>query len=215
MFVNKLFFGICFLSILGILGQIQIGYTKCYSDLINIKKLSTTILLDIRYATSDNFLKEVLYSSKECYLRKEVAQSLINAENILNKQKLSVKIWDCYRPLSVQKKMWAIKPDSLYVANPYKGGSKHNRGTAVDLTLVSQKGELSMPTGFDDFSEKASHSYKKLSTEQIKNRSILRKAMELAGFKSLDSEWWHYDHINYKRYHIIDENFDSLAKCNN
>ena len=127
---------------------------------VNIKTLSPEILLDMKYATADNFLGQVVYDCAECYLRKATAQALVAAQKDFVAQGYSLKLFDCYRPLSVQKKMWKILPGTHYVANPAKG-SKHNRGAAVDLTLVeiATGKEVDMGTPFDTFSPKAHHSY--------------------------------------------------------
>ena len=123
--------------------------------LIDIQTIAPDIILDMRYATSNNFLKAPVYPVARCLLRAPVAEALKRVQADLITQGLGLKLFDCYRPLSVQRAMWKILPDSNYVANPAKG-SRHNRGAAVDLTLVDAMGkELEMPTGFDDFSEKA------------------------------------------------------------
>jgi len=125
---------------------------------------------------------------------------------------LSLKVFDGYRPLSVQKKMWKILPDDRYVANPKKG-SRHNRGMAVDLTLVDTKGNLlPMPTEFDSFSKKAHQNFQELPDDVKLNRWILKTIMEKHGFKSISTEWWHYDYKGWKSYNILDKSFEELNK---
>ena len=127
---------------------------------------------------------------------------------------MRLKIFDGYRPFHVTKLMWEILPDERYVANP-KDGSRHNRGAAVDLTLVDLTGaELKMPTGFDDFTEKAAHSYMNLPSEVIENRKKLRSIMEKYGFFAIESEWWHYDLKDYANYPILDYTFEQIDSLN-
>jgi D-alanyl-D-alanine dipeptidase len=160
---------------------------------VNLKSFSADFQFDMKYATTDNFLKKIVYDCDECYLRFKTVKSLIEANSKFNKLGYSIKVFDCYRPLDVQKKMWEIVPNADYVADPKKG-SIHNRGGAVDLTLIDKDGkELDMGTKFDFFGEEASHNYKNLSEEVLKNRILLKKIMLENGFKSFDSEWWHYN----------------------
>lgn len=162
---------------------------------VNIKTLSPEILLDMKYATADNFLGQVVYDCAECYLRKATAQALVAAQKDFVERGYSLKLFDCYRPLSVQKKMWKILPGTHYVANPAKG-SKHNRGAAVDLTLVeiATGKEVDMGTPFDTFSPKAHHSYTDLPKEVLAHRQLLREVLGKHNFKPIFSEWWHYEY---------------------
>ena len=180
--------------------------------LVFVKDYSNDFEIEMKYATCDNFVKKTLYSSPTCVLTKGTLDKLIKANNIVKKQGYSIKIWDAYRPLSVQKIMWEATPDKKYVANPYGSGSKHNRGAAVDVTLVDKnRKELKMPTEFDNFTSKASPAYKKMTAEQRKNLNILSKAMTSSGFKTVSHEWWHFedkDFGNYKTQDIPLINFD-------
>lgn len=162
---------------------------------VNIKTLSPEILLDMKYATADNFLGQVVYDCAECYLRKATAQALAAAQKDFVARGYSLKLFDCYRPLSVQKKMWKILPGTHYVANPAKG-SKHNRGAAVDLTLVeiATGKEVDMGTPFDTFSPKAHHSYTDLPKKVLAHRQLLREVLGKHNFKPIFSEWWHYEY---------------------
>ena len=162
---------------------------------VNIKSLSNDFILDIKYATADNFLKQAVYDCGECYLREATAKALLAAQKEFVKRGYSLKLFDCYRPLSVQKKMWKILPGTHYVANPAKG-SKHNRGAAVDLTLVNLATgkELDMGTPFDTFSPRAHHTYTQLPKEVLDNRKLLKEVMDKYNFKSIYSEWWHYEY---------------------
>lgn len=173
-------------------------------ELVELIQISPRIRLDIRYATPHNFTGRVVYPSARCFLVRQVAQRLHRVQISLEKQGIGLKVFDGYRPLSVQKIFWEICPNSDYVANPEEG-SRHNRGSAVDVTLVKSTGEeLRMPTDFDDFTEKASHAYEGSSLEAQANRKTLKKAMEQEGFLSLDTEWWHYDDPDWAKYPILD-----------
>lgn len=175
------------------------------SRLVNIQELDSTILVDVRYATENNFTGQKLYETNKVYLIKEAAESLVKVNQYLKKKyNLRLKIFDGYRPLSVQKKMWAIMPDERYVANPAKG-SRHNRGCAVDLTLVDSLGnELDMGTPYDDFTEKSHIDYKNLPERVLQNRKILQEAMTKFNFLPMRTEWWHFDYKGWEKYPILD-----------
>ena len=178
--------------------------------LIDIRKLNPKIVLDIRYATENNFLKRKVYPVARCVLRGAAARRLSQVQQDLEKKGVGLKVYDCYRPLSVQKLMWQIKPDSNFVANPVKG-SRHNRGAAVDLTLVDRNGkELEMPTGFDDFTVKAHRNYKGASAQAKKNSKLLEDTMKKYGFIPLPTEWWHFDAPGWDKYVILDVKFGEI-----
>lgn len=160
---------------------------------VNLKNYSNDFVYDMKYATSDNFLKAKVYDCAECFLRLKTVKALIEANDSFMKMGCKIKLFDCYRPLDIQKKMWEIVPNPSYVADPAKG-SIHNRGGAVDITLVDANGTaLDMGTSFDYFGVEASHNYPNLSPEIKQNRELLKKVMMEKGFNSLDSEWWHYN----------------------
>ena len=164
------------------------------SDFVRLKDLSPDFVYELKYATPDNFLKQAVYDCGECYLRKSTAEALVKANEAFKQLGYRIKLFDCYRPLSVQKKMWKILPGTHYVANPAKG-SKHNRGAAVDLTLVDAKGkELNMGTPFDFFGKEAHHTYTQHSKEVLENRKLLKETLNKYNFKSIYSEWWHYEY---------------------
>lgn len=163
------------------------------STFVILKKLDTTFLYSMKYATTDNFLKEKVYDCSDCLVRYKTAKQLIKANNEFKKDGYSILFFDCYRPLYVQKKMWKIYPDKRYVADPSKG-SNHNRGTAIDITIVDiNKDTLVMGTPFDYFGRKAHHAYLNLPLEVIENRKKLKSVMEENGFWGITSEWWHYN----------------------
>ena len=164
------------------------------SDFVRLKDLSADFVYELKYATPDNFLKQAVYDCGECYLRKSTAEALVKANEAFKQLGYRIKLFDCYRPLSVQKKMWKILPGTHYVANPAKG-SKHNRGAAVDLTLVDAQGkELNMGTPFDFFGKEAHHTYSQHSKEVLENRKLLKETLDKFNFKSIYSEWWHYEY---------------------
>lgn len=173
----------------------NIDYNKkiLLSNLVDIKTLSDEFEIDMKYSSEDNFTGKQIYSLSLCILQISTAKKLINANKELMEKGLKIKIWDAYRPLSAQKLMWEIMPVDDFVADPNKGGSIHNGGFAVDVTLVDLDGrELEMPTEFDDFSEKASRKSTMMTEKAAKNLSLLTNAMVRNGFKTIDSEWWHY-----------------------
>lgn len=184
-----------------------------WAKLVEIKTLNPEIILDIRYATTNNFLNQKLYPVAKCALRKEVAEKLSQVQADLKTIGLGLKVYDCYRPLSVTKKMWEVLPDSRYVANPSKG-SRHNRGAAIDVTLVDLNTgqELEMPTEFDDFSEKAWRSYLGNKLEVQRNSELLAEKMKKYGFEALITEWWHFDAIGWEKFAILDVPLDKITE---
>jgi len=185
-------------------------------DLVNIQKINPTIRLDILYATTNNFTHKKVYPSAHCFLRRSVAKNLDLVQKELQKQGLGLKIFDGYRPLSVQKKFWAICPDSRYVLNPNKpGGSRHNRGIAVDVTLIDLKTgkELEMPSGYDDFSSNAHRDYKAIEKRNpiaAKNCKLLETVMHKHGFRGIKTEWWHFDFKSLESSPALDVSFKKL-----
>jgi D-alanyl-D-alanine dipeptidase len=152
-------------------------------------------MIEIKYATKDNFTHKVIYDCEACFLRPEVARALIEArKEIREKYGYGIKLLDCYRPGPFQQRLWDIKPDEDYVAHPTKG-SMHSRGTAVDLTLVDEQGnELDMGTPFDYFGEEAHQDYKGHSDAVNRHRYILRSTMKKYGLEQIRTEWWHYSY---------------------
>lgn len=160
---------------------------------VDLKNYSQDFVYDMKYATTANFLKAKVYDCDVCYLRLKTVKAMMAANQKFLKEGFRIKIFDCYRPLDIQKKMWKIVPNPTYVADPKKG-SIHNRGGAIDITLVDKNNkELDMGTDFDYFGIEASHDYDKLSNKVKSNRKLLKKIMLESDFKSFDSEWWHYN----------------------
>jgi len=172
---------------------LDINNEKNNNVFVNLNNYSNDFVYDMKYATTDNFLKEKVYPCGECFLRVKTVKSLIEANKMFLEKGYKIKLFDCYRPKAIQEKMWQIVPDANFVANPKKG-SIHNRGGAVDISLVDSIGvELNMGTKFDFFGEEASHNYTNLSEEILANRKLLKEIMLQNNFKSFDSEWWHYN----------------------
>ena len=160
---------------------------------VDLKNYSTDFLYDLKYATSNNFLKTNVYDCASCYLRYKTVKQLIKINQLFIQKGFRIKLFDCYRPLDVQKKMWKLVPNADYMANPNRG-SVHNRGCAVDLTLVNKKGkELDMGTEFDFFGIEAGHSFQNLPKKILKNRLLLKTMFTENGFIAFQTEWWHYN----------------------
>lgn len=171
---------------------------------VDIFTLDSTIQLDLRYASTNNFVEEQMYECGRCYFRTEVAQALVKVHQDLQKQGYGgLKMYDCYRPRSVQYALWKKVPNPQYVADPAKG-SMHNRGSAADLTVLDKNGkELDMGTAYDFFGPEAHYDYTKHSPEVIKNRQMLRAAMKKQGFNGIRTEWWHFSYTR-KSYNLSD-----------
>lgn len=167
------------------------------------------LVAELKYGTDDNFLKKAVYpKNARCLLLPEVIEKLKVAAKALEPQGFRLKVYDCYRPLDVQKQMWAIFPKKGYVADPYHGGSHHNRGAAVDITLITKDGQsVEMPTAFDFFGKEAHHSYRGGSEASRANRAILKKAMEDAGLEKNPMEWWHWNLPNAAGFKLRNDAF--------
>lgn len=183
------------------------------SQLVELTKVDPTIRLDMRYASERNFMGFAMYPEARAFLQKDAAAALKEVNNELRSEGLGLLILDAYRPLAVTQLMWDKTPPSkrAYVANP-KDGSRHNRGAAVDLTIVDlQNGRpVRMPSMYDDFSEKAHHSYQGSSEEARRNRAKLKSLMIKHGFEPLSNEWWHYDFKGWQNYPVMNKSFDEI-----
>jgi zinc D-Ala-D-Ala dipeptidase len=185
------------------------GAADCH-DLVDINSVNRNIAVDIRYSTENNFAKRKVYPVNKCFLRKSAALRLNSVQKELEKMDLGLKVWDCYRPLSVQRAFWAIMPDERYVADPAKG-SRHNRASAVDVTIVDASGaEVRMPTGYDDFSVKAHRSYTDLPKKALHNSRLLERLMKKERFIPYPTEWWHFDDREWEKTGIMDISFEEL-----
>lgn len=185
------------------------------SELVELVKVDPGLRLDIRYASSRNFLGFAVYPEARAFLQKDAAQALKRVNAGLAEQGYGLLILDAYRPHHVTQLMWDRTPPSkrAYVADPKKG-SRHNRGAAVDLTIVDLKTgkPLKMPSQYDDFSRKAHHDYQGCTPLAAKNRALLKTSMEKQGFQALSNEWWHYDFQGWERFPISDKSFKELSR---
>lgn len=180
-------------------------------DLVDIGDIDSSIALDMRYATADNFTGVVVYPVARCLLRRDVAERLARVQAAVVERGLSLLLWDCYRPFSVQEQFWALVSDPRYVARPARSGgvpvkgSRHNRGAAVDVTLVGRDGQrLEMPTEHDDFTRRAHRGHRGASPTARRNAELLESAMVAEGFLPMASEWWHFDGPDWRRYPLQD-----------
>lgn len=189
--------------------QDKIDLKLMEKGLVNLADTEAEFVIDLKYASRDNFTGSPLYHSARCYLRKSTAEKLIAANREFRKKGYRIKIFDAYRPLSVQWVLWAKVPGQYkaYIADPHTG-SRHNRGIAVDMTLVASTGqEIEMPTGFDQFGPQCHSDYAGCSPTARKNRRMLADVMERHGFKQLDDEWWHFDDAANLNAPLLDEAF--------
>lgn len=180
-------------------------------ELIDLKKVIPSLVLDIKYATKDNFMKQVMYKQARAFARKPVAQQLQKIQQALRKKGYGLKIYDAYRPYTVTLAFYEKASNKSFVADPKKG-SKHNRGCAIDLTLVYLKNgkELPMPTPYDSFAPEAAAKYPNLPPEIIKNRDFLISTMSQHNFRVIKNEWWHFDFIGWENHPLMDISFESL-----
>ncbi len=183
------------------------------SDLVEVVRLDSTIKLDIRYATTNNFMKRQMYTQARAFLQRTAAEALARVNTKLKQHGYGLLVFDGYRPWAVTKKFWDETPQEkrIFVANP-KRGSKHNRGCAIDLSLydlVTGK-EVEMPSSYDDFTEKAAAGYPGGTEAQRSARNILRSAMEAGGFAVNPDEWWHFDYRDWRNYRVLNISFEQL-----
>jgi D-alanyl-D-alanine dipeptidase len=185
--------------------------TDSNQTLVDITAYIPGIRKDVRYATAENFTHKVLYPYAAVYLRLPAVKALKAVQVELNKKGLGLLIYDGYRPYSVTEMMWEIVPDNRYAADP-RAGSGHNRGAAVDLTIVDLRTgkPVPMPTGYDDFTEKAHHDYAEPDSTLAANRALLRSIMEQHGFAPLTTEWWHYYLKDHKQFPLMNIPFKDL-----
>lgn len=180
-------------------------------EMVDLEKYIPGIRTDIRYATKNNFTRQVIYTQPKAFARKPVALALRAVQDSLAKLGLGLLVFDAYRPYAATVRLFEIYPHPGFVADPAKG-SRHNRGCAVDISLIELKTgkELNMPTEFDDFSERAHPHYMKLPAEVIKNRKFLFDIMDHFGFDYLSTEWWHFDFRGWEKFPLMDISFELL-----
>lgn len=183
--------------------------------LVLLKNYIKDIVLDLRYATTNNFMSKKLYKSADAFYGLAATIALTKVQDSLKKINLGLKIFDAYRPYAATCLMWQVVKDDRYAANP-KTGSGHNRGIAIDLTLINfiTKTEVPMPTSFDNFSDTSHHNFTALPLNVLENRRILTTIMEHFGFKKLDTEWWHFQFITAVKPPVFNISFKHLKKIN-
>lgn len=185
-------------------------------DFVKIADYIENLKVDLKYATENNFTKEIIYLFDDAYLRYGTVQKLAHAADLLGKEGYGLIIWDAYRPPAAQFRLWEICPDPTYVADPNKKFSSHSRGNTVDISIyrLSDGEEVEMPTGFDDFTKKADRDYSDVEKELADRAIMLENIMKSCGFKPYSGEWWHFsDNDSYD----VDANFlsDLVTSSNN
>jgi zinc D-Ala-D-Ala dipeptidase len=184
-------------------------------NLLELVKLDPTIKLDIRYATSNNFLGAPVYTQARAFLQRPAAEALLRAHRELKAQGYGLIIHDGYRPWYVTKIFWDATPADkrIFVADPAEG-SRHNRGCAVDLSLYDLKTgeEVKMPSGYDEMSNRSFADYVGGTADERACRALLRQAMEKQGFTVYPQEWWHFDYKDWKQYPILNVKFEDLGQ---
>jgi D-alanyl-D-alanine dipeptidase len=181
------------------------------NELVEIKKIIPSVVLDIRYATKNNFMKQVMYKQARAFARKPVVQQLKIIQAELATKGYGLKIFDAYRPYAITLAFYEKASDKNFVANPAKG-SKHNRGCAIDLTIIDLKTgkDVPMPTPYDSFAPEAAPHFNELPAVIIKNRDFLITTMQAHGFKVIYNEWWHFDFNGWQDYDLMDVPFADL-----
>ena len=183
--------------------------------MVELTTLDNSIKLDIRYATADNFVGRPVYTEARAFLQRPAAEALVRVSEELAKQGLGLVIFDGYRPWSVTKLFWDVVPEDKrkFVANPAKG-SKHNRGCAVDLSIYDRETDelIAMPSGYDEFTDRASPDYNGGTDEERQNRELLRRLMEAEGFTVNPNEWWHFDYKDWEQYALYDISFAEAGR---
>ena len=179
-------------------------------DFVRVLDYIPSARQELLYATDRNFTGQVIYDFTDAYLRYGTVKKLIAVSEDLAQLGLSLKIWDGFRPVSAQFRLWEVCPDPAFVANPQKGFSSHSRGNTVDITLVDTDGnELEMPTGFDDFSKKADRDYSDCTETAASHAELLEILMEKHGFRGYSAEWWHFSDTDE---YPVEETFAPPAK---
>ncbi|HVK49606.1 MAG TPA: M15 family metallopeptidase [Pseudobacter sp.] len=181
--------------------------------MVELRKWVPGIVYDLRYATANNFMHRRMYpkSTNSAFLRLPVVEALQNIQYELNAKGYGLKVFDAYRPYSVTVAFWELVKDPRYVAEPTKG-SGHNRGLAIDCTIITltDRKELEMGTGFDNFTDSAHHNFTRLPQQVLSNRKMFREIMEKYGFRAFETEWWHYSWPNNREYEVLDIPFRQL-----
>lgn len=185
------------------------------ADLVEVARLDPSIRLDVRYASTRNFVGRAVYAQARVFLQRPAAEALVRAHRALRARGYGALVFDGYRPWRVTKLFWDVTPPDkrAFVADPAQG-SRHNRGCAVDLSLyeLASGREVEMSSAYDDMTERAAPDYAGGTPEQRARRDLLRAAMEAEGFHVIDNEWWHFDYDTWREYPILDVPFEELHK---
>lgn len=188
------------------------------TDIVNVLDYIPDLEVELKYATMDNFTGEVIYNFADVYLRYGTVKKLVAVQQALREKGYLLKMWDAFRPVEAQKALWDAYPDPAYVANPNTSHSSHSCGNTVDVTVVDAEGnEIEMPTGFDEFSEKADRDYADCTKAAAENAQMLEKIMTANGFTGYEGEWWHFsDTTEYPVESVFDPGMISTwsAECN-
>ena len=188
------------------------------TDFVNVLDYIPDMVIDLQYATVNNFTGKVVYKSNKAFLRYGTVKKLMDVQKELRTQGYLLKLWDGYRTVGAHKQLWYANPDPNYIADPATGGSSHSRGNTVDITVVDANGQdLVMPTGFDDFTVLADRDYSDCSAAAAENATMLQELMEKYGFIPYESEWWHFrDSDDYPVEQVLDPDViaNYYAKCN-
>lgn len=189
------------------------GVLPAAPDLADVALMKRPPLEEIRYATTYNFTGEKLYPFPAAYVRRELIPSLEAVQRELATRGLGLKIYDGYRPLPVQQKMWDLIRDERFVSNPAVNLGRHTRGTAVDVSLIDRRGKpLPMPSDFDEFSPRAAVNYRGGTPEERRNRDLLQRVMRRHGFLSYPDEWWHFDYRGWEKYQPMSIDFECIDR---
>jgi D-alanyl-D-alanine dipeptidase len=185
------------------------------ADLVELAKLDPTIRLEIRYATTNNFLGTVFYSEPRAFMQRPAAEAVVHASQKLKAMGYGLLVHDAYRPWYITKVFWDATPDDkkVFVADPAKG-SRHNRGCAVDLTLydLKTKKPIEMVSTYDETTARAYPDYPGGTSLQRWHRKLLRDAMAAEGFTVYDAEWWHFDYQDWQKYRIENVRFEQIGR---
>jgi D-alanyl-D-alanine dipeptidase len=197
--------------ILILLCSVEVLSAGSTTELVNVGSMKNPPLEEIRYATTFNFMGTKLYPFPVAYVRRELIPRLESIQKELSGKGLGLKIYDGYRPLPVQQKMWDLIRDERFVSNPAVNRGRHTRGTALDVTLVDRQGHtLHMPSDFDEFSLRAAVNYRGGTVEERRNRDLLQRVMTRHGFLSYPDEWWHFDFRDWEKYPPLSVGFSEL-----
>lgn len=192
---------------------IATSFIEAMPQLVELTQINPRIRVQLVYATPHNFTGKIIYKkSAKAYLLKEVAQALSDVQKELELQGFGLLVWDAYRPMQGQQALWDAFPDERFVSPPQKGG-RHTRGTTVDLTLVrlSDGTSLEMPSGFDSFTPQAASACADVSSQALKNRTLLQNVMKKHGFTPIASEWWHFDYKGWQDHEPLAIDFDMIS----